>query len=338
MTLLKKADPVEYDRVDADAWINLLNQAHRNVRESSYGALGNNTGDDGPAIQAAINDAVANGGGIVYMPPGTYRIATPFTVGNGVTLMGAGWDPHVFGAIGTWLHVVNNAATLAAPLIRVTGWGERLKHFAVWYDQPTPGPGWGPTAYPYAIQCAGTPGNLANDIEIIDIHLANATYGIQLGNAGASISVGRILVSRISGHVFNIGISGEYILDICRVEHIHWWPFSSTDPNVVSYTRTHAIGLIGARWDNPIIEDFFSIQHRIGLYMSYNSFGVTQRLQATNIGIDSMGYCAVYVDGDNASAHISNLYCTAELLPTSGLIIVSNNAHIQLSNFYPAGM
>ncbi|MEV5977480.1 right-handed parallel beta-helix repeat-containing protein [Streptomyces sp. NPDC052114] len=42
----------------------------------TYGALGNGTADDAPAIQLALNAALAAGGGIVLVPPGTYRLAT----------------------------------------------------------------------------------------------------------------------------------------------------------------------------------------------------------------------------------------------------------------------
>ncbi|MGY5131282.1 right-handed parallel beta-helix repeat-containing protein [Streptomyces nigrescens] len=45
-----------------------------NVR--TYGATGNGTTNDAPAIQAALNAALAAGGGWVVVPPGTYACAT----------------------------------------------------------------------------------------------------------------------------------------------------------------------------------------------------------------------------------------------------------------------
>ena len=45
-----------------------------NVRD--YGATGDGSTDDAPAIQAALNAALAAGGGWVWVPPGTYRLAT----------------------------------------------------------------------------------------------------------------------------------------------------------------------------------------------------------------------------------------------------------------------
>jgi parallel beta-helix repeat protein len=49
-----------------------------NVRD--YGAIGDGVADDRAAIQAAINAASAAGGGTVFLPPGTYALATKNTV------------------------------------------------------------------------------------------------------------------------------------------------------------------------------------------------------------------------------------------------------------------
>lgn len=45
-----------------------------NVKDATYGALGNGVADDSAAIQAAIDAAYAAGGGQVYLPPGTYIV------------------------------------------------------------------------------------------------------------------------------------------------------------------------------------------------------------------------------------------------------------------------
>jgi hypothetical protein len=66
-----------------------------NVKD--FGALGNWNGstgnDDTSAIQAAINAATANGGGIVFFPPGTYHITSRLTAFDSracMTLLGSG--------------------------------------------------------------------------------------------------------------------------------------------------------------------------------------------------------------------------------------------------------
>ncbi|MFD3584942.1 glycosyl hydrolase family 28-related protein [Streptomyces sp. NPDC058683] len=57
-----------------------------NVRDTAYGALGDDSADDQPAIQKAID--AAGQGGTVYFPPGRYRIAAPLRLSLGVTLRG----------------------------------------------------------------------------------------------------------------------------------------------------------------------------------------------------------------------------------------------------------
>ena len=42
-----------------------------------YGALGNGVADDAPALQKALDDLAASGGGTLEVPAGKYRLATP---------------------------------------------------------------------------------------------------------------------------------------------------------------------------------------------------------------------------------------------------------------------
>lgn len=80
---------------------NLPAFSYFNVKDPRYagGAKGDGVTDDSAAMQAAINAAVAAGGGIVYFPAGTYiqnntaAVAPPDTLaGRGVSVLGAGRD------------------------------------------------------------------------------------------------------------------------------------------------------------------------------------------------------------------------------------------------------
>jgi PKD repeat protein len=55
---------------------------------SQYGAFGDAVHDDTAAVQATINAAETNGGGIVFFPVGQYVVTSPLTVSNGVELRG----------------------------------------------------------------------------------------------------------------------------------------------------------------------------------------------------------------------------------------------------------
>lgn len=55
-----------------------------------YGAAGNGTTDDTTAIQAAITGVSAAGGGVVYVPAGTYKLTAALSGPNLVSIIGAG--------------------------------------------------------------------------------------------------------------------------------------------------------------------------------------------------------------------------------------------------------
>lgn len=57
-----------------------------------YGAVGDNSTDDTIAIQAAINAAHANGGGIVFLPAAQYKITTVLTLYSSITIQGEGME------------------------------------------------------------------------------------------------------------------------------------------------------------------------------------------------------------------------------------------------------
>ncbi len=61
---------------------------------ASYGAVGDGSTDDGPALQAAFDDT-PSGGSHLFIPEGTYRIATPVVIG-----FEAGTYLHIFGVGG----------------------------------------------------------------------------------------------------------------------------------------------------------------------------------------------------------------------------------------------
>lgn len=60
------------------------------VSVKDFGATGDGSTDDTAAIQAAIDVAVAGGGGIVLFPPGFYKTTSALTITKGVVLQGSG--------------------------------------------------------------------------------------------------------------------------------------------------------------------------------------------------------------------------------------------------------
>jgi hypothetical protein len=103
-TIIVDASSRRWYRVAADGrWLNVM----------WFGATGNSTTNDGPAIQAAINSVQAGGGGTVYLPEGVYaHSATLLISQSGVRLVGAGYDAeHDFA--GSWTNTDNTRPVTA---------------------------------------------------------------------------------------------------------------------------------------------------------------------------------------------------------------------------------
>lgn len=64
--------------------------AFYNVKDPLYGAVGNGATDDTAAINAAISAANSAGGGIVFLPAGTYKTSAAINGKKKVSLLGAG--------------------------------------------------------------------------------------------------------------------------------------------------------------------------------------------------------------------------------------------------------
>ena len=71
---------------------NKMGSTYYNVKDETYGAVGDNSTDDTSAIQAAIDAAEAAGGGIVVIPATSsgYKITSPLTITDGVRIAGVG--------------------------------------------------------------------------------------------------------------------------------------------------------------------------------------------------------------------------------------------------------
>ena len=76
-----------YDRIRKPAKVDLFNV-------QDYGAVGDGKADDTQALKKAIEAAAANGGGIVLVPDGEYRITEALDLGDGVELRGNSGGRH----------------------------------------------------------------------------------------------------------------------------------------------------------------------------------------------------------------------------------------------------
>lgn len=80
------AKPVSTAQAAADALKVDKDSLVFNVKD--FGAVGDDSTDDTTAIQAALDAADAQGGGIVFFPAGAYKITDALTLGDGLNLKG----------------------------------------------------------------------------------------------------------------------------------------------------------------------------------------------------------------------------------------------------------
>lgn len=96
----------DYLGVEHNADGTLRNVVRKNalaVNVADYGAKGDDAADDTAAIQAAIA-ALPAAGGVVYFPPGTYKITTAIAVRSALVLRGAGSSASVIHQASTLSH------------------------------------------------------------------------------------------------------------------------------------------------------------------------------------------------------------------------------------------
>lgn len=105
------------------------------VTNTTYGADANGTTDDTTAIQAAIDVVEALGGGVVWLPAGTYKTTATLTLYDGVRLLGAGNSYNGTGGStgkGTVLKVTGNAPGIT--INGATGYGFEIANMHILGD------------------------------------------------------------------------------------------------------------------------------------------------------------------------------------------------------------
>lgn len=117
------------------------------ISVKDFGALGNGTGNDATAINAAITAAIAAGGAIVYFPPGQYKCTTrigTFVTANNVTLFGYGAEIQHYAGI-TTIGLITFGDPTIAPSGMWSGTGYSAKEIKILGFKFTTSNGWNTT-------------------------------------------------------------------------------------------------------------------------------------------------------------------------------------------------
>lgn len=259
---------------------------------SQFGAKNDNATDNTSAIQSALNQASSDGGGIVFLPPGKYRVNGNLTIPTGVELTGAADISTAPSGAGSILETTagrGNAS--AAPFIKVsTGGGLRGLTFDYPDQNTTQLPNIG--VYPYLIQVTGA------NVYIINVGMRMTYNGIDL----FTYKCDNHYIDFVTGHVFKNAIrvggnsvGGEIrnlqynISYVSAGSEAKWgsWPNSpeSGGGGAFSYADANLYFMILGACQNETLYDDFGYGSQIGLQLlAENGTGPTG--VSLGLGID----------------------------------------------------
>lgn len=306
------------------------------VTQTPYNADNTGATDAQPGIQKAITAAQANGGGVVWIPPGIYKLASGLVISAQVELCGAGWsspDPDTTGhpnnsaGSGSWFYIESIAFT---PLRVALKTSATIKNIAFVHKQPTDVTGaWVPMNYPFAIEING------RDVLVENVFLRNATRGIAIKGQTSANTTGRIHLKNISGQPLITGISVDNAWDAVKIDDVHFWNYWSYYQSVIDYTRYgNCNAFLFAKADIPYLSNIFVINYRRGFYFTSSggtAGGITSAFLMNNCAADG---CAsgIEVDGAGTTGSITGFYALGGTNAVCGIATGANNVVLQCSN------
>jgi hypothetical protein len=186
-----------------------------------YGAKGDGTTDDTAAFQAAIEAARATSLK-VYAPRARYLFTGRLNVPAGITLEGSfdsvtshpggGRGGRAGQPDGTMFLVTGDVGKEDAPAFITLNGNSTLRGVAILYPEQTTTDT--PRAYPYSVAMRG------NNPAVLDVELINSYDGIDASRNQ------RHLIRNVGGQPLHIGVFVDGIMDIGRMENVHfnpWW-------------------------------------------------------------------------------------------------------------------
>jgi hypothetical protein len=164
---------------------------------SPFNARNDGVTDNTSAIQAALDQAFADGGGIVFLPPGKYKVLGNLTVPTGVELKGAVDVSTVPTGPGSVLEVyAGRGNTSSAPFLKLSA-GSGLRGVVFNYPEQMYTDLPNVSEYPFCIQVTGS------NVYIINVGLRAVYSGIDL----FTYKCDNHYIDYLAGHVFKTGIN-----------------------------------------------------------------------------------------------------------------------------------
>ncbi|WP_424811664.1 glycosyl hydrolase family 28-related protein [Roseococcus sp. YIM B11640] len=303
--------------------------ADRGVDVRDYGAVGDGSTNDAPAIQAAIN-ALGSAGGVVQLGARAYRLMSPITVTNGaVRLQGAGYNEGGNPGDGTWLCVYETGFTP----ITFTGTAARgsvVKDLAVRQSHTAAqNASWAPANYDYVFKVV----NCFGGVDFDNILFSGVNRGIYSRNSG------RCDFRRIRGQVFTTAIEIDECYDAARMHNLHLWPYWSSNDHVVHWQQANGDALVFRRCDGVFVDQAFALGYRSMFCFTSSAAGYTQKFSIGQAYADFVKH-GLWIDTANTDGQIDSMTVQGEIfngfgapLPGAiGIYIASSGTRVQIGS------
>ena len=281
--------------------------SERSVHIRDFGAIGNGTADDGPALQAAVN-ALSPHGGTVQLGARTYRIATPVVISNAaVRVQGQGFSEGGNPGEGTWL-TCSNPGIFPITFQGTAARGAGVRDLAVREAHNAAFSGaWVPTAYEWffrVLDCLG-------GVDFDNVMLAPVNKGILVKNSG------RTDIRRLRGQCFTTGVEYDEIYDVARIASLHFWPFWSANDNVVRWQQNNGDALVFRRVDGVFVDQAFVLGARSMFRFASSAAGFTQKFSIGQAYADFVRH-GILVEAAGTDGQVDALTVQCELWNAAG--------------------
>jgi len=251
--------------------------------------------DATPAIQSAIDEAAAAGGGVVFLPAGKYRLAGRLTIKEGVTLRGD-WDnptlpkvPIPSGGYSILMPTADKGNADGPPAITMER-GTGLREMTIWYpDQDfrkiEP--------YPWTIRASDKA--TGDNITIQNVALINPYQAIKIGPEWNELHT----IRNVYGSPLKAGIWLDTCTDIGRLTEVRfswlWWsqsklpgaPTTEAEGKVLrEFTRNEGIGVEMRRSDWEYLDRVHIEGYRTGFVIRPGAQGTANAVMFGCLGME----------------------------------------------------
>ena len=360
------------------AFPTIVPETHQAARQAMYlasaapyNAKNDGTTDNTNAIQSALNQAAADGGGIVFLPPGHYRVNGDLSIAAGVELKGASDLSAAPYGPGSVLEVTADAGNpTGTPFLKLAAnSGVR----GIVFDYPNQTGSLVPNfpAYPYTIQGAGS------NIYVINIGFRSVYNGIDLFTNKCDNHYIDYVCGQVFQNVFTVGgaSTGGKIYN-AHFNTIYYangeeskfgsWPNSPTtdgDPAVYNYNYNNCKFLNLGNCQNETLYNDFIYGSQQGINLNSDAGSAPTGI-SLGLGIDgtrnSMNFNAIGAAGFDfintqtvALGDAGNRYITTTSTlgssnttlfnsdywgnPPNGIILNGGTVNLQQANFNQPG-